>query len=593
MTYTPYHNPWLDDPDESTPITAAALDYIEAGIVAASSGVAGASIWEFTVSGSLSVGDATVTLSRSAAPIVTSRSLYIVIDPFTINCEIRECSVISGPTVTLSAALTRPHSASVVAFITGNDEFSTGLWGAQSENNNAVDDWAALQVGINQTVKNACWLLGGGINHVIRAPLFCSDGTRLKKMLIKAHPTLYTPAESTNAMINQSQNQWQPFTASASTNTFTTTAASGANAGQRVSFNCPYGETLPGGLVAGRVYWVLTTPTTTTFTISATDGGATLDVTSDGAGIAYTGLFALGRIHIDFANFQGFSNAGLNGISMGLQQPAYTRNMRLGGFPGAAIILSGQISNHYNTMISLDNANAIGIKVSGSGHNFFGTNITDTVGSSGVGVELGLNPFLNAGAVDCNFYGLWTENCDTHLHFPTGGSGVGIGVYGWAPAVAAASTGIQIDATCPSSYVVTGGLASSTEKAINDDSRSYSVLWNDLPGSAMTSWTQPAGLLAPIQGASNLSQKTTTYQVKMTDRFINCVATGGVFTVTLPTAVGIAGKLFTVSKIDASGNAVTVATTGGELINGSATYSLAATYDTVTVVSNGTRWNVV
>lgn len=38
MTYTPYHSPWQDFPDLSTPIIAAALDHIEAGIASASVG---------------------------------------------------------------------------------------------------------------------------------------------------------------------------------------------------------------------------------------------------------------------------------------------------------------------------------------------------------------------------------------------------------------------------------------------------------------------------------------------------------------------------------------------------------------------------
>ncbi len=38
MTYTPYHTSWKDFPDVTTPITAAALEYIEAGIAAAVAG---------------------------------------------------------------------------------------------------------------------------------------------------------------------------------------------------------------------------------------------------------------------------------------------------------------------------------------------------------------------------------------------------------------------------------------------------------------------------------------------------------------------------------------------------------------------------
>lgn len=43
MTYTPFHADWKDYPDTTTPITAAALEYIEAGIVTAASGGGGSS----------------------------------------------------------------------------------------------------------------------------------------------------------------------------------------------------------------------------------------------------------------------------------------------------------------------------------------------------------------------------------------------------------------------------------------------------------------------------------------------------------------------------------------------------------------------
>ncbi|HPV80166.1 MAG TPA: hypothetical protein PLK64_10220 [Dermatophilaceae bacterium] len=41
MTYTPYHADWRDRPDPSTPITAAAIEHIEQGIVDAHNLIAG------------------------------------------------------------------------------------------------------------------------------------------------------------------------------------------------------------------------------------------------------------------------------------------------------------------------------------------------------------------------------------------------------------------------------------------------------------------------------------------------------------------------------------------------------------------------
>lgn len=74
---------------------------------------------------------------------------------------------------------------------------------------------------------------------------------------------------------------------------------------------------------------------------------------------------------------------------------------------------------------------------------------------------------------------------------------------------------------------------------------------------------------------------------------INIDATGGARTVTLISAVGIDGREYIVRKSDASGNAVTVATTGGQTINGAATAVLAAQYATVRVRSDGANWAIV
>lgn len=44
---------------------------------------------------------------------------------------------------------------------------------------------------------------------------------------------------------------------------------------------------LPGNITEGNIYFVKTVPTADTITVSSTDGGPTLDITSDGQGLAY------------------------------------------------------------------------------------------------------------------------------------------------------------------------------------------------------------------------------------------------------------------------------------------------------------------
>ena len=66
--------------------------------------------------------------------------------------------------------------------------------------------------------------------------------------------------------------------------------------------------------------------------------------------------------------------------------------------------------------------------------------------------------------------------------------------------------------------------------------------------------------------------------------------TSGAFTIGLPSAGNLRGKIYTVMKIDSSGNAITVNPAGAETINGSATKVLSSQWDTVTIVSNGSNW---
>jgi hypothetical protein len=87
--------------------------------------------------------------------------------------------------------------------------------------------------------------------------------------------------------------------------------------------------------------------------------------------------------------------------------------------------------------------------------------------------------------------------------------------------------------------------------------------------------------------------KTANYTLTAADQYVLGDATGGAFQITLPTAVGSPGRLFTVKKIDVSANAVTVGTTSAQTIDGAATYGLATQYKSVTVLSDGAHWYVV
>jgi hypothetical protein len=92
---------------------------------------------------------------------------------------------------------------------------------------------------------------------------------------------------------------------------------------------------------------------------------------------------------------------------------------------------------------------------------------------------------------------------------------------------------------------------------------------------------------------------TAAYTVTLDDdEFVRGNATGGAFSITLPTAASCfdtdtgTGKVFEFKKTDASGNAVTIDGAAAETNDGAATFALAAQYETLRIVSNGTGWDV-
>ena len=83
--------------------------------------------------------------------------------------------------------------------------------------------------------------------------------------------------------------------------------------------------------------------------------------------------------------------------------------------------------------------------------------------------------------------------------------------------------------------------------------------------------------------------KTGAYTATATDYTIDCTANS--FTVSLPTAASIAGRVYNI-KNTGSG-AIIVDPNGSETIDGALTYTLGAQYQCVTVQSNGTNWIIV
>ena len=70
-------------------------------------------------------------------------------------------------------------------------------------------------------------------------------------------------------------------------------------------------------------------------------------------------------------------------------------------------------------------------------------------------------------------------------------------------------------------------------------------------------------------------------------------AVGGAVTVTLPAASSVNGQTYIIKKIDASGNAVTIAAAGSETIDGAATKATTTQWASYSIQSDGTGWFII
>ncbi len=84
--------------------------------------------------------------------------------------------------------------------------------------------------------------------------------------------------------------------------------------------------------------------------------------------------------------------------------------------------------------------------------------------------------------------------------------------------------------------------------------------------------------------------KTANYTAAPGDHIISCDASGGDFTLSLPTAVGIEGKVYKIKRTDSDyGNVLTIDAATTELIDGELTFLLPP-QSQITLVSDGVGW---
>jgi hypothetical protein len=90
-----------------------------------------------------------------------------------------------------------------------------------------------------------------------------------------------------------------------------------------------------------------------------------------------------------------------------------------------------------------------------------------------------------------------------------------------------------------------------------------------------------------LRSSVTIAAETTLTSVS---DYVLCDATTASFTVNLPEGQDNDGQTYTVKKIDATGNVVTVDAKGADKIDGSTTYALNARWDAITFTSSGEDW---
>lgn len=91
----------------------------------------------------------------------------------------------------------------------------------------------------------------------------------------------------------------------------------------------------------------------------------------------------------------------------------------------------------------------------------------------------------------------------------------------------------------------------------------------------------------------NPSEPRLTGKYRSGEVLVFCDATDAAFSVQLPDAKGATDTVFFLFKSDSSVNAVTLATTNDQTINGASTDSLASQYSCIQLVSNNSNWAIL
>lgn len=104
-----------------------------------------------------------------------------------------------------------------------------------------------------------------------------------------------------------------------------------------------------------------------------------------------------------------------------------------------------------------------------------------------------------------------------------------------------------------------------------------------------------AGGTSRISGVFPVVAKVASYPLTASDGTVLMDATAAPVTATLPAAgaAGVSGRVYCIKKTDSTSNKVTIATTGGELIDGATTVVLTINDQTYSIQSDGAGWHII
>lgn len=211
----------------------------------------------------------------------------------------------------------------------------------------------------------------------------------------------------------------------------------------------------------------------------------------------------------------------------------------------------------------------------------------------------------------------------TNFHFDTGNTRLAVG------AASAGATFHGVANTATTNDIVNGLLLGTnstgtpanglgggiffnieTSTTVDTNAGQISIIWTDVThasrtsaflvktvnnAGAVTERLRVGGLATKLSGGLQLAKaaKTSNYTMLESDTAITSDSTGGAVTITLPPAT-LTGHIVHVKRIDASANNTTVSRAGADTIEGANTVTLAAQYESVTLIADGTAtWYII